>query len=84
MKKKCTNCGHFLGLFDMFISPKLNYHVCPECGERQKTSYLTILVFMLIVIINFILLGGILELIGFVVLYILFWPILNLMFGFRK
>lgn len=68
----------------MVISPKLNYHVCPECGERQKTSYLTILVFMSIVIINFILLGGILELIGFVVLYILFWPFLNLMFGFRK
>ena len=84
MNNKCANCGHQLGLFDMVISPKLNYHVCPDCGGRQKTSYFTILVFVSLVVINFIILNGILEILGFIVLYILFWPFLNLMFGFRK
>ncbi|MDP3443141.1 MAG: hypothetical protein Q8T08_09820 [Ignavibacteria bacterium] len=84
MKKKCTNCGHNIGLFDMVISPKINYHICSECGERQKTSYYTVLIFMILVVLNFIFLNEIYEIIGFIVLYILFWPVLNLMFGFRK
>lgn len=81
---KCTNCGHDLGLIDMIFSPNLNYHVCPECGERQKTSYFTILLFVTLVTINFILLDGVFEVIGFIFMYILFWPFLNLVFGFRK
>lgn len=84
MNKKCANCGHKISLIDMIISPKINYHVCSECGNRIKTSYITLLLFILIVIVNFVLLDGITELIGFIILYILCWPFLNLMFGFRK
>ncbi|GEM_PF-3112170 len=84
MNKKCTNCGHKIGLIDMIISPKVDYHVCSECGVRHKTSFFTLIFFIPIVIINFVLLDGITELIGFILLYILCWPFLNLMFGFRK
>ncbi|MHB8096729.1 MAG: hypothetical protein ACYDEI_03655 [Erysipelotrichaceae bacterium] len=84
MNKKCTNCGHKIGLIDMIISPMIDYHICSECGNRFKTSYLTLLLFISIVILNFVVLDGTTELIGFIILYILCWPFLNLMIGFRK
>ena len=83
-KKECSNCGHTFGLMDIILCPKLDYHICSGCGNRHKTSYVTCLVFISIIIVNFVILDGTTELLGFIFLYILCWPFLNLMFGFRK